>query len=476
MRSLFIISIAAVLAASMSRAQIQPPDTLWTRTFNGVEAKEVQLTSDGGYIAVGYTRTNTMGQNDVYLVKTDGEGNEQWAYSYGGAYDDIGYSVKQTSEGGYIVTGSTSSFSNGYYDIFLAKTDSNGTVEWARHYGSIRLDEACSVEQTTDGGFILGGYKWAGQPNSYDILLMKTDRIGNVEWERTFGTLSGAECGYCAIQADDGGYCIIGIYGWNFVLIKTDENGNEEWIRPLCGGQEVVGYSLKATTEGGYIVCGYTNSFGSGRNDLLVTKTDSRGWEEWSRTFGGENDETGSYIQLTSDGGYVAAGYAFDTSNDDVHVYLVKLDSIGNTIWENQYRPGEEGKGFCVQQTEDSGYIVSGWVRIVHSTFLLVRFNSQGTGITDRSQQNRLTFTLHLPYPNPCNCRSTVSFALPAPSEALLAVFDIYGRELARLAEGSFPAGAHRYTFDGTGLGSGIYFVRLQAGDFTQTRKVVLVK
>jgi ribosomal protein S11 len=156
---------------------------IWAKTYGGTgwdEANSVQQTSDGGYIVAGWTRSFGAGRNDIFLIKTDAKGNIIWAKTYGGTSSDYANSVQQTSDGGYIVAGGTWSFGAGYRDIFLIKTDANGNVQWAKTYGETSSDYANSVQQTSDGGYIVAGGTYSFGAGNYDIFLIKTDAKGNI--------------------------------------------------------------------------------------------------------------------------------------------------------------------------------------------------------------------------------------------------------------------------------------------------------
>jgi len=172
------------------------------------EARSVQRTSDGGYIVAGRTFYLGGGGWDILLIKIGTNGDVQWAKTYGGTSDDWAYSVQQTSDGGYIVVGGTLSFGAGWYDIFLIKTDAFGNVQWAKTYGEAGDDGAYSVRQTSDGGYIVAGYTWSFGAGG-DILLIKTDANGNVQWAKTYGG-TGNDVAYSVQQTSDGGYILAG--------------------------------------------------------------------------------------------------------------------------------------------------------------------------------------------------------------------------------------------------------------------------
>jgi hypothetical protein len=193
---------------------------IWAKTYGetgGDYASSVQQTSDDGYIVAG-------SMSDVFLIKTDANGNIIWAKTYGGTSWDYAYSVQQTSDGGYIVAGVTYSFGAGSWDIFLIKTDANGNVVWAKTYGGTSWDYAYSVQQTSDGGYIVAGWTDSFGAGYADIFLIKTNANGNISWAKTYGG-TGGDYASSVQQTSDGGYIVAGSMNDVF-LIKTDANGN----------------------------------------------------------------------------------------------------------------------------------------------------------------------------------------------------------------------------------------------------------
>jgi len=307
----------------------------WTKTYGGTDddgAYSVQQTSDGGYIVVGITYSSSL--SDVFLVKTDASGNVQWTKTYGGTNYDLAYSVQQTSDGGYIVAGWTYSFGAGG-DILLIKTDANGNIIWAKTYGGTNDDWAYSVQQTSDGGYIVAGWTYSFGAGSDDILLIKTDASGNVQWAKTYGGTS-YDFAYSVQQTSDGGYMVAGLtrsFGAgsdDILLIKTDASGNVQWTKTYGGTNDDLAYSVQQTLGGGYIVAGLTRSFGAGYLDIFLIKTDANGNIIWAKTYGGTSRDEAYSVQQTSDGGYIVAGYTGSFSAGLYDIFLVKTDASGN--------------------------------------------------------------------------------------------------------------------------------------------------
>ncbi|KYK20390.1 hypothetical protein AYK25_08975 [Thermoplasmatales archaeon SM1-50] len=340
----------------------------WAVTFGGSNidvGHSVRQTADGGYIITGYTRSYGTSGRNVWLLKVDALGNEMWNKTFGGTNDEEGKCVQQTTDGGYIITGYTNSYGAGGEDLWLIKTDSNGTEQWNRVFGGSQDDGGTSVRQTTDGGFIVAGHTLSSGAGSVDAWLIKTDVEGNPIWTRTLGGYS-SDGAYCVEQTTDGGYILTG-WTWSFGpglgsiwLMKTDNMGIQQWNKVFGGSDQDRGFCVKQTSDAGYIITGYTSSFGAGLDDMLLIKTDSLGNEQWMKTFGGAGRDYGNSVQQTYSGGYIIAGYtlSFGAGNEDV--WLVKTDHTGTLQWDETFGGTSSDIGYSVQQTTDGGYIVTG--------------------------------------------------------------------------------------------------------------------
>jgi len=344
-----------------------PPELEWHKTFGGSADDwgwSVQQTLDGGYIVTGWTESYGAAPANVWLIKADSNGNKLWDRTFGGSDWECGRSVQQTSDGGYIIVGRTD-HGAGDCDVWLIKTDSDGNKEWDRVFGGSLSDRGWSVQQTSDGGYIIAGCTESYGIGWGDVWLIKTDSNGNKLWDRTFGG-SSSDRGYSVQQTSDGGYIIAGVtwpYGTaapDIWLIKTDSDGNKLWDRTFGGSADDWSYSVQQASDGGYIIAGYTESYGAGGSDVWLIKTDSNGNKLWDRTFGGSNDDYGWSVQQTSDDGYIIAGHTHSYGAGDCDVWLIKVDSNGNKEWDKTFGGPGSDVGRSVQQTSDGGYIIAG--------------------------------------------------------------------------------------------------------------------
>ncbi len=297
----------------------------WNQTYGGVlndYACALIETKNGGYVIAG-------GLRNFWLVKTDAFGNIEWNKTYGGDGQDRAYSLVETSDGGYALAGSTWSFGAGKDDFWLVKTDRYGNLEWNRTYGGARSDSASSLVVTSDGGFALAGDTFLINSSDPDFLLIKTDAYGNMEWNQTYD--SWWDHASSVVETSDGGYVIAGFAGsyfgiGDFWLVKTDGNGNMEWDKKHDQSLN----SLVVTSDGGFALAGVTESFDHGfHNDFWLVKTDSYGNIEWSQTHGGLEDDIAHSLVETSDGGYAIAGYTYSFGAGDSDFWLVKTDEHG---------------------------------------------------------------------------------------------------------------------------------------------------
>jgi hypothetical protein len=351
------------------------------------------------------------------LIKTDSLGDSLWTNTFDGVG---GYSIKLTLDGGYIIAGRIAG-------IGLIKTDSLGDTLWTKSYGGVWSYYDNSVQQTLDEGYIIVG------TNGFSVYLIKTDSLGNTLWTKTDYDTLGSNQGNSVQQTSDGGYIITGYtYGSgagsaDVYLIKTDSLGDSLWTRTYGGSSFDEGHSVRQSFDGGYIITGRTSSFGAGREDVYVIKTDSLGDTLWTRTYGEIHDDWGSSIQQTFDGGYIIAGFTGSWTS----VYLIKTNESG-----------------MVGIEEESS-----------------RYKAPTSNI--RLFQNQ---------PNPFKLSTIFRYHIPSTNHIALSIYDLSGRLVEILVDEKQEPGVYRVLWDGKNQSSGIYFYRLKSGNISTTKKLILLR
>jgi len=283
----------------------------------------------------------------------------------GGASHDDGRFLIQTSDGGYAIAGGTISFGAGGEDVYVVKLDAKGNLQWTKTIGGKKEEVGNSLIQTSDGGYAIAGVTNSFGAGEKDVYVVKLDANGNLQWTKTIGG-PGDELGASLIQTSDGGYAIAGYTksfgagGEDVYVVKLDANGNLQWTKTIGGPENEEGSCLIQTSDGGYAIAGYTLSFGAGWADVYVVKLDASGNLQWTKTIGGKDVDGGLSLIQTSDGGYAITGAtnSFGAASGDV--YVVKLDANGNLQWTKTIGGPEIETGSSLIQTSDGGYAIAG--------------------------------------------------------------------------------------------------------------------
>ncbi len=343
-------------------------------------------TSDGGFAVAGRTESFGAGVTDFLLVKFTSTGALQWSRTVGGTDDDYGNSVVNTNDGGFALVGWTESFGAGSNDLLLIKLTSTGTMEWSRAVGGASRDNSYSVTQTSDGGFAVTGWTETFGPGTKGLFIMKFTSAGALQWSRTVGS-SSEEGGNSVAQTTDGGFVVAG-YTWGFgegwsnlFLVKLTSAGELEWSRVIGGTNSDYGTCVVQASDGGFAIAGYTRSFGAGGSDLFFVKLNSAGNLEWSRAVGGTSDDAGSSVVQAGDGGFVVAGDTRSFGAGASDLFIVKFSSAGNLQWSRVAGGTDDDRGYSVVQASDGGFAVAGFTESFGSgsnAFLLVKFAADG--------------------------------------------------------------------------------------------------
>lgn len=324
-------------------------DTIWSKAFGGPgdeRAYYIIKVEDGGYVSTGYiTNLGTTGR-DYFLLKLNASGDSVWMKTYHKNSIDWALCVQQTMDMGYVIVGFTQH--QGDTDVWMIKTDEFGDTLWSKTYGGDLNDWGSSIKQTADTGFIITGFKEVNAQRNRDLWLLKTDMYGNEQWSKTFGG-NEEDWGRAVIQSEDYGYVLSGVtssFGAGLEdiwVLKTDILGDTLWARTFGGEYDDWAYaSIIETNEMDYLVAGGTESYGMGGTDAWLIKSNSDGDLLWSKTYGGNEFDIASYVIPTTDNGFLLAGSTLSYGSNSEDAWLIKTDSVGNTIFTdiNEYNDG----------------------------------------------------------------------------------------------------------------------------------------
>ena len=421
---LFYAFTAAFCFMLLSAVQIsaQAPTKEWDATFGGTGTDRlVQLspTPDGGYILGGGSNsdlggnktTNGWGNFDYWVVKTNANGEKEWEVSLGGNSAETFRDIQPTRDGGYIVGGTTASGQTGditdtsrggTYDLWIVKLSSTGAIEWNKRFGTSCDEGGGCVRQTNDGGFIIGGYtscgpdgdKTAAAQGGNDYWIIKTDSLGNKEWDAAFGG-PGGESLFALEQTRDGGYILgggsSGASGGHktqnafngsldYWVIKIDANRNKEWDKTFGGDLTEVFGPLQQTADSGYIIGGFSDSYASGNkttnaynssSDYWVIKLNASGNMEWQKQYGTYSEDQLYSVRQTPDGGYILGGVSLggpplggdrtSPRRGTADYWVVKTNALGTKQLDIGFGGDNYNVFFSLELTPDGGYILGGY-------------------------------------------------------------------------------------------------------------------
>ncbi|MFA3782218.1 T9SS type A sorting domain-containing protein [Melioribacteraceae bacterium 4301-Me] len=486
------------------------------RIFGSSESEDdygnsVKQTVDGGYIIVGQTTKPEENFPDVLVVKTDKFGKPLWSKIYGGAYTENASDVIVLNDGGFLIAGTSDSYGDGTNDVFILKLDSNGDSLWLKAFSNSDIENASRIIATQDGGFILCGSTTSNSPGATsDVLVMKVDQDGNLIWKKSYGGSGGQQASDILALSD--GYIFTGSTSdpstgiSDVYLVKIDLSGNLIWEKTLGGSEFDAANSVYPASDGGFILAGYTSSYGAGARDAYLLKTDANGNEQWHKTFGTEHSDGFASVIQTNDGGYLCVGY-LNTFFSQQFIYddlfVVKTDAQGNSVWQKTFGGNREDAASKVIISNNGSFIILGGSNSYSpkNKLYLIALNENGeitkVGQDKPSDQLPADYNLSQNFPNPFNPTTTIKFTIPQNSSlysaskkevsgvlVTLKVYNLLGKEVATLINEEKSPGNYEVKFDGSDLPSGVYFYQLIVRDisskqnynFISTKKMILLK
>ncbi|MEZ5082151.1 MAG: T9SS type A sorting domain-containing protein [Bacteroidales bacterium] len=458
----------------------QPPDILWYKQYGNTMddiAFDAIEADDGEYIVIGKTEI-TDNNWDAWVAKLDNNGDIIWENTIGGAEDEQVVSIWPGLYSGYVLTGYTSTGSNGLSDIWILYIDDNGDSIASAKYGSWSSDQGFCIRPNVDQGFIVSSrstiFQWGDQ-----IHLMKLDASLDTMWTKLYGGPK-QDYGHMVEETSDYGYIIAGrtyttVYpesgdAW---AIKTDNNGDTVWTKKYGGDDEDIFYAV-VETEDGYIFAGQTWSFGAGLIDVYVVRTDDDGNVIWSETYGGTGADYAYRIFETEDGNYMISGYS-DSFSGSQDVYMVKIDGNGNLLWEEFYGNSYDGEYmYGGSPTSDGGYILAGkldlYTQVMHDLFVL-KVGPEITGIDRALDIGNGHFYC---YPNPTETATSFHFDLQGNGFIEIVIYDAFGREVETLRTSHNNPSINEISWDTSSLPVGVYYCYLRSEEKTAVCKTIV--
>jgi hypothetical protein len=418
----------------------------------------VQQTSDGGFVICGFTN-----YSDIWLVKTNHEGDTLWTKIYDSGGWDYGSYVQQTLDDGYIITGSKR-FQGNVDSVWLIKTDVSGNTLWSRSFGGGNYNFGFTARQAVDKGYVIGAN------NDNGARLIKTDSTGETIWIKNYSNIMSS--GRSLEQTSDGGYIISGACDSMAGLIKTDSMGDTLWTKKYFEG---LGNSVQQTTDGGYIITGEDCVDWK----LCLLKTDSLGNLEWIKKYSDnyELESFGNSVQQTNTADYIITG-GKTYSDFDHEIWTIKVDQKGDILWKRSFDVYcGEAIGNSIVQTTDGGYIVAGYNCTNNPQgcdLWLIRLKPDINSVNEDPLP--LQYGISQNFPNPFNPVTKIIYQLPHAVFVTIKVYDILGREVSTLVNEEKMAGSCEVKFDGSNLPSGIYYYQMKTERYSFTGKMVLLK
>lgn len=493
MKSLFH-ALALCSAVLMGASAMAQPAILWRRAYGGARDDVNQgmaRAQDGGFVLSGSTNSFVPDSAGIYLVKTDPSGTVEWSSVCGGPVAEWCHAVTACSDGGFITAGETWSFGPGlpdYPNIYLIKFTSNGDTAWTRVFGGVRDDVAYGVQTTSDGGYAVAGYTESfgvGAPHA-NMFLLKLDADGDSLWMHTYGDSVGQEYAWSLHRLDSGGYVLGGATfsgpgGGGALVVKTDNTGLLEWSTRFIIEQQTEIHAV-CEVPGGVVVSGITLTDSLSREcKMFLAKLDVNGDTVWTRAYSGQGDDLSCYdVQVTLDGGFILAGgtdnpYPFQYYGNS---YLIRTDSAGNVLWRGQYGQEYDDEAHAVLVLEDGGYAVAGTKDGPGrgaDYFLLRTERDPALDIHDRAVPAPLAFQVSA-FPNPFNGETTIALNVPpGVRQVTLGTYNLLGQLVARDDLVALP-GPMRYRYHAQDLSSGLYLLRVEAGSYQTTQKLMLLR
>ncbi|MBU1076507.1 MAG: hypothetical protein KKH98_04400 [Spirochaetes bacterium] len=350
---------------------LQEAEVVFDQVFGGKNedvAHSIRSKKYSGTVTAGYTSSKKTGDSDFWILRLSPKGKVIWEKSYGGLGEEKAYSINTTKDGGFICTGTILSKEERGSDIWILKLSGKGDVQWMKKIENTAVETARDIMQTSDGGYILAGSTTSEGSGFSDFLIIKLNNKGNITWKKVFGG-SGQDEAFSIDQTHDMGYIVAGttgskgaggVDGW---VIKLDKNGKALWEKTLGGQQTDALYHVSLTKDNGFILSGYSDSYASIWRDGWVIKLDQNGKRIFEKVYGGEGVDEIRSIKETQKGEYIAAGSTTSkgTGPGGADIWVIKIGKDGKKIWDHTFGGKGEDQAYSIDITEDGGYAIAGF-------------------------------------------------------------------------------------------------------------------
>lgn len=465
----FILGFCSVLRAQNTFEKV-------IDTLGSVGALCIQETFDGGFV---YCGTSSLNGNDVMIVKLDSIGTIEWVKTYSGPGIEGAMYMEQLTDSGYMV--------NAVYDAglfsksWILRLDISGDTLWTNIFsmggGAFHVDFGNSMSSFNHSNYGLTGYFQPVPVTHVSSCFVASDSNGLQIASKIYDTSPLGTVSYSIAASYDGGYIMAGNIGTavgaaDVYIIRTNALGDTLWTKSYGNPQQPDGaWDIKQTVDSGFILVGVT--YNSLVYNVYLIKTDSVGDTLWTKSYYSVFDQVAYSVEQTSDGGYIIGGIIIDMQSGNYDVYLIKTDGLGDTLWTKQFGGNMPDNGYFVRQTKDGGYIICG----VSSSFgnggtYLIKTNSMGnvvTGAGGVEVNNPFEFSV---FPNPSSGNITINLMGITDNASTLNIYNITGEKIYTNAV-RIKA---KEKIDIHNLPDGMYVIALQIKDRITTKKVIIYK
>jgi len=500
MKFKFIILGLSLLFILFNSVCFSQNSTMWDKIYGGMgrdHSRCIKQTSDGGYVIIGGTKSFGPGPySNAWLLRLDSFGDTIFTKIYTGDNSLGGSSIVETYDSCFIFCGIKYTTNGGDNDVWVVKIDSHGDTIWTKTFGnSMYYEHGLVIQNTIDGGYAILSQRYRPAIQKKDLWFIKINDIGDSLWTRNYSKYDW-DYGNDFLQTRDEGYLIVGStdqdfsinYASDIWLIKTNKYGDTTFTKTY--GLETTDeycYSIDTTDDNGYILTGtiyYNDSTSYNSSDMLLIRINEFGDTLWTKYYGGNRGDDGNFVVTNRNYNYLVVGKKIDWLYD-LNLWIVEFSSSGEIIWSKTYGSSSTDEwAYYVQETSDKGYVVIAKLYLNNGDIWVIKTDSLGNTTipvgVDEDTRKSFEISLTQNYPNPFNPNTTIKYQIPENSFITLKVYDVLGNEIETLVNEEKPAGSYEVEFQsavgGRQLASGIYFFKLQAGNFIETKKMVLLK